>query len=245
MRGKKKTIELKDVSICFNMSSELIHSFKEYFIKLIKRQLFFKEFWALKNISFEVSEGEVLGVVGYNGAGKSTLLKVIAGVLKPTDGTVGVQGKVAPLIELGAGFDPELTARENIYLNGTILGYKKKFIDEKFDDIVDFSELREFLDVPVKNFSSGMYARLGFAIATITNPEILIVDEILSVGDFHFQEKCQNKIKEMISRGVTILFVSHSIDEIERMCDRVLWLERGKMKMLGGVEEVTKEYKKS
>ena len=245
MQEKKKTIELKDVSICFNMSSELIHSFKEYFIKLVKRQLFFKEFWALKNISFEVREGEVLGVVGYNGAGKSTLLKVIAGVLKPTEGTVEVHGKVAPLIELGAGFDPELTARENIYLNGTILGYKKKFIDEKFDDIVEFSELIEFLDVPVKNFSSGMYARLGFAIATITNPEILIVDEILSVGDFHFQVKCQNKIKEMISRGVTILFVSHSIDEIERMCDRVLWLEKGKMKMLGNVNEVTEKYKKS
>ena len=241
----KDVIILNDLSICFNMSSEIIHSFKEYVIKLMKKQLFFKEFWALKNINVTIKKGEVFGIVGLNGAGKSTLLKAIAGVLRPTSGTINVIGRVAPLIELGAGFDPELTARENIYLNGAILGYSRKFLKEKFDEIVDFSELKDFLDVPVKNFSSGMYARLGFSIATIVNPEILIVDEILSVGDFHFQEKCEKKIMELLSGGTTVIYVSHSIEEIEKICDRILWLEKGEIKKIGKAKEICDEYRKS
>ena len=238
-------IILNNISICFNMSDEIIHSFKEYFIKLVKKQLFFKEFWALKNIEVRIKKGEVFGIVGLNGAGKSTLLKVIAGVLKPTSGKLDLTGRVAPLIELGAGFDPELTARENIYLNGTILGYSKKFIKGKFNEIVEFSELSEFLDVPVKNFSSGMYARLGFSIATIVNPDILIVDEILSVGDFHFQDKCEKKIMELLNSGTTVIYVSHSIEEIEKICDRILWLEKGKVKKIGQAKEICDEYRKS
>ena len=241
----KDVIILNDLSICFNMSSEIIHSFKEYVIKLMKKQLFFKEFWALKNINVTIKKGEVFGIVGLNGAGKSTLLKAIAGVLRPTSGTINVIGRVAPLIELGAGFDPELTARENIYLNGAILGYSRKFLKEKFDEIVDFSELKDFLDVPVKNFSSGMYARLGFSIATIVNPEILIVDEILSVGDFHFQEKCEKKIMELLSGGTTVIYVSHSIEEIEKICDRILWLEKGEIKKIGKAKEICDEYRRS
>ena len=194
----QKIIEVNNVSIKFKMTKEQIFSLKEYFIKFIKRQLEFEEFNALTNVSFSVNKGDILGVIGYNGAGKSTMLKVISGIMKPTNGSIKVDGVISPLIELGSGFDMELTARENIFLNGYILGYSKKFIKEHFNEIVEFSELSEFLDVPVKNFSSGMVARLGFAIATIVKPEILIVDEILSVGDFKFQEKSEKKIKEML-----------------------------------------------
>lgn len=190
-------------------------------------------------------KGEILGIVGFNGSGKSTILKVVAGVLEPTTGSIEVIGKVAPLIELGAGFDPDLTARENIFLNGAVLGYNKKFMEEKFDEIVEFSELGEFLDTPLKNFSSGMYARLGFAIATVVRPDILIADEILAVGDFHFQEKCERKIKEMMEEGTSILFVSHSIEQIEELCNRVVWLEKGKLKMVGDTEKVCEAYKNS
>lgn len=233
-------IEVKDVSMCFNMSKEKVDSLKEYFIKLATRKLFYEEFWALKNISFEVKKGEVLGIFGLNGAGKSTLLKVIAGVLKPTKGEVKVHGTIAPLIELGAGFDFDLTARENIFLNGAILGYSRKFIEEKFDEIVEFSELKDFLDVPIKNFSSGMIARLGFSIATVVEPDILLVDEILSVGDYKFKEKCRIRIKELLNNGTTILLVSHAFNQIEEISDRVIWLEKGEIKKSGHCKEIFK-----
>ncbi|MEZ0537113.1 ABC transporter ATP-binding protein [Caldicellulosiruptoraceae bacterium PP1] len=243
--SQKYAVEIQNVSMRFNLGNEKIDSLKEYFVKLITRKLYFQEFWALQDISLNIKKGEVFGLIGLNGAGKSTLLKVIAGVLKPTKGKVIVRGSMAPLIELGAGFDYDLTARENIFLNGAILGHSRRFMKEKFDEIVEFSELKDFLDVPIKNFSSGMQARLGFAIATIVEPEILIVDEILAVGDFHFQEKCENKIKKMIDNGVTIIMVSHSIEQIERMCKRVAWLEKGKLKMIGHTKEICEVYKRS
>lgn len=221
-------IQVRDVSMHFNLMEEKVDSIKEYFVKLIKGQLLYNDFVALNHISFDVQKGDILGFVGFNGAGKSTMLKILAGVLKPTSGTVKVKGSVAPLIEVGAGFDPELTARENIYLNGAILGFSKKFIDERFDSIIEFAELRDFVNVPVKNFSSGMYARLGFSIATAVQPDILIVDEVLSVGDFRFQQKCEERIQKMIKDGVTILLVSHDIGMIERLCNKVLWLDHGK-----------------
>jgi ABC-2 type transport system ATP-binding protein/lipopolysaccharide transport system ATP-binding protein len=222
----------------FNLGQERIDSLKEYIIKFLKRQLRYKEFWALKDISLEVKKGEVFGIVGYNGSGKSTLLKIIAGVMKPTKGQVRVIGTMAPLIELGAGFDPSLTGRENIYLNGAILGYKKKKLEEAFDEILSFSELGDFIDVPIKNYSSGMVARLAFSIATIVKPEILIVDEVLAVGDYKFQEKCQEKMREMISGGTTVLFVSHSIKQVSELCGRVAWIDKGHLKMVGKAEEV-------
>jgi len=245
LMGNNIAVKVENVSMMFNMASEKIYSIKEYFIKLVSGKLYFQEFWALRDISFEIKKGEVFGIIGLNGAGKSTLLKIIAGVLKPTTGRVYVNGSMAPLIELGAGFDFELTARENIFLNGAILGYSRKFMKEKFDEIVEFAELRDFLDVPLKNFSSGMQARLGFAIATIVDPDILIVDEILAVGDFHFQEKCEKRINSMLEKGTTIVMVSHSIDQIERMCQRVLWLEKGRMKMIGNAKEVCEAYRNS
>ena len=238
-------IEVNNVSIKFKMTKEQIFSLKEYFIKFIKRQLEFEEFNALTDISFSVNKGDILGVIGYNGAGKSTMLKVISGIMKPTNGSIKVDGVISPLIELGSGFDMELTARENIFLNGYILGYSKKFIKEHFNEIVEFSELSEFLDVPVKNFSSGMVARLGFAIATIVKPEILIVDEILSVGDFKFQEKSEKKIKEMLLSGTTVILVSHDIAQIEEICTKVLWLEHGRVKGYGNTKEICEEYKNS
>jgi ABC-2 type transport system ATP-binding protein/lipopolysaccharide transport system ATP-binding protein len=215
---------------------------KEYLIKLTKKQIKYNEFWALKDIEFQIKKGELFGILGLNGAGKSTLLKVIAGVLKPTTGEVNVYGSMAPLIELGAGFDAELTARENIFLNGAVLGYSKKRMKEKFDEIVDFSELNDFIDVPIKNFSSGMYARLGFAIATIVNPDILIVDEILSVGDFKFQEKCESRIKKMITDGTTVILVSHSIEQIRSMCSRGIVLEKGTLIKSGNMDEICDFY---
>ena len=227
----------------FNLMEEKVDSLKEYIVRLIKGQLFYNEFIALNNVSFEVKKGDILGIVGFNGAGKSTMLKILAGVLKPTEGSVEIKGTIAPLIEVGAGFDPELTAKENIFLNGAILGHDHKFLETHFDEIIDFAELRSFINVPVKNFSSGMYARLGFAIATIVNPDILIVDEILSVGDYKFQEKCEQRIQEMINQGTTIILVSHDIKMIERLCNKVLWLEHGMKKDFGKTEEVCIEYK--
>ena len=238
-------IEAKNVSMNFKMTKEKIFSLKEYFIKFLKRELIFEEFCALTDVSFSVKKGEILGIIGYNGAGKSTMIKVISGIMKPTIGTIKVEGVISPLIELGSGFDMELTARENIFLNGYILGYSKKFIKEHFDKIVEFSELEEFLDVPVKNFSSGMIARLGFAIATIVEPEILIVDEILSVGDFKFQEKSEKKIKEMLLSGTTVILVSHDISQIEEICTKVLWLEHGKVRDYGETKEICDAYKNS
>ncbi|WP_337773974.1 ABC transporter ATP-binding protein [Mitsuokella jalaludinii] len=236
-------IQVRDVSMHFNLMEEKVDSIKEYFVKLIKGQLLYNDFVALNHISFDVQKGDILGFVGFNGAGKSTMLKILAGVLKPTSGTVKVKGSVAPLIEVGAGFDPELTARENIYLNGAILGFSKKFIDERFDSIIEFAELRDFVNVPVKNFSSGMYARLGFSIATAVQPDILIVDEVLSVGDFRFQQKCEERIQKMIKDGVTILLVSHDIGMIERLCNKVLWLDHGKMRDIGAVNKICHAYR--
>lgn len=242
---EKMIVSLDNVSMHFNMSGEKLDSLKEYFIKLLKRQLFFKKYVALENISFKICKGDVFGIVGLNGSGKSTTLKIISGILKPTKGKVSVQGTIAPLIELGAGFDLELTARENIYLNGAVLGHSKKIMREKFDDIVEFSEMQNFLDVPMKNYSSGMVARIAFSVATMVRPEILIVDEILAVGDFQFQEKCNKRIEEMMEGGTTIILVSHSIEQIEALCNKVMWLEKGKIRMIGGVDEVCSAYKNS
>lgn len=236
-------IEVKDVSMKFNMSKERVDNIKEYFVKLLKHQLFYNEFIALHDITFNVNQGDVFGIVGLNGSGKSTLLKIISGILKPSIGSVNIKGSISPLIELGAGFDFDLTARENVILNGLVLGYNRHDIETKMDEIIEFSELQEFMDVAVKNFSSGMVARLGFAIATAVMPDILIVDEILSVGDFLFQEKCEKRIKKMMDAGTTVLIVSHSLEQIERLCTRVLWLDKGQMIALGETDEVCMEYK--
>lgn len=236
-------IKVNNVSMRFNLGIEKNFSLKQFFIDFLKRKKNKKsDFWALSDVSFEVKRGEVIGFVGSNGAGKSTLLKVIAGVMKPTKGKVDIYGNICPMIELGAGFDMDLTARENIYLNGAVLGYSKEFIDSKFDEIVDFSELRDFLDVPVRNFSSGMVARLAFSVATVVDPEILIVDEILSVGDIAFQQKSENKMRSMIGGGTTVLFVSHSIEQIKNLCNKVVWLEHGQVKMIGPAIEVCEKY---
>lgn len=226
----------------FNMSKEKIDNLKEYFIKLAKRQLMYEDFTALDKVSVDIKKGEVFGIVGHNGSGKSTLLKTISGILKPTVGTVKVHGSIAPLIELGAGFDLDLTARENIFLNGSVLGFSNQMIEEKFDEIVDFSELREFLDVPMKNYSSGMVARIGFAVATMVKPDILIVDEILSVGDFLFQQKCEQRINALMQGGTTVLIVSHALEQIRRLCTRVMWLDKGKIKMQGDTKSVCDAY---
>lgn len=238
-------IDVSHVSMHFNLMVEKVDSLKEYVVKLLKGKLLYNDFIALNDVSFQVKKGEIVGLVGFNGAGKSTMLKILAGVLTPTKGTVKVIGSVAPLIEVGAGFDPELTARENIYLNGAILGHSKKFMDSKFDEIIDFAELKDFVDVPVKNFSSGMYARLGFSIATMVKPDILIVDEVLSVGDYKFQEKCEKRIQTMIDDGVTIILVSHEIGMIERLCTKVIWLDHGNVKDIGPTVKVCSEYRKS
>lgn len=239
-------IKIEHVSMKFNLGIEKNYSIKEAFIAVFDRKRRQKptEFWALNDVSFHVEQGEVVGLIGSNGAGKSTLLKVVSGVMKPTKGKVQVNGVISPMIELGAGFDVELTARENIYLNGAILGYSKKFLEEKFEDIVEFSELREFLDVPVKNFSSGMTAKLAFSIATVVNPEVLIVDEILSVGDIKFQEKSKAKMLEMIKGGTTVLYVSHSLESIKDLCDKVVWIEHGKLIKMGEAKEICDEYYK-
>ena len=240
-------IKIENVSMKFNLGIEKNFSIKEAFISVFdkKRRQKKTDFWALSDVSFHVKKGEVIGLIGSNGAGKSTLLKVVSGVMKPTKGKVTVNGQISPMIELGAGFDQELTARENIYLNGAILGYSKEFIDSKFDEIVEFSELIDFLDVPIKNFSSGMVAKLAFSIATIVNPEILIVDEILSVGDIKFQEKSKNKMMEMIKGGTTVLYVSHSLESIKDLCDRVVWIEHGKVIKIGPAKKIIEEYYKA
>ncbi len=240
---KNIAVSVKNVSMHFNIASEKLENFKEYFIKLLKRQLFYKDFIAVDNVSLEIAKGEVFGIVGTNGSGKSTLLKILSGILQPTTGKVEIDGLIAPLIELGAGFDGELTAKENIYLNGAVLGYKKKFIDEHFDAIVDFAELRDFMEMPIKNYSSGMVARIAFAIATVIKTDILIVDEILSVGDFMFQQKCEDRINELMAGGTTVIIVSHTIDQIERLCDRAMWLEKSKVKMIGDAKEVCAAYR--
>lgn len=241
----KAIIEVNQVSMKFNLASEKFDSFKEYFIRTLKKQISYDEFWALTDVSFSLEKGDSLGLIGLNGSGKSTMLKIIAGVLKPTKGSVTVRGSVAPLIELGAGFDFDLTAGENIFLNGAILGYSREEMNRHYDDIVQFSELKDFMNIPVKNFSSGMISRLAFSIATIGQPDILIVDEVLSVGDFHFQQKCEERIRRMKAAGTTILFVSHSIDQVQSLCSKVVWLEKGHLKMQGDAREIGDIYRQS
>ena len=237
-------LKTDDVSMRFNLGSEKVEDLKSYVIKMLKGQLHYNEFWALKHISFEVKKGERVGILGLNGAGKSTLLKIVAGVLKPTEGKVTTKGRIVPLLELGAGFDKRYTGAENIFLNGAMLGYSKEFIQKKFNEIVAFSELGEFINVPVMNYSSGMRARLGFSIATIVEPEILILDEVLSVGDARFRMKSERKIMEMFDKGVTVLFVSHSLEQVMRICDTAVLLDKGRIVMKDEVGLVANEYKK-
>ena len=233
-------IKVTDATVRFNKATEQYNGLKEYVIKMLKGELMFQEFLALKDVNLEVRKGESWGLIGTNGSGKSTLLKLICGILKPYKGTVEVHGNIAPLIELGAGFDGELTARENIYLNGAILGHKKAFMEQHFDEIIEFAELQDFVDVPLKNFSSGMAARLGFAVATIVKPEILIVDEVLAVGAF--QEKCKQRMEKMLAGGTTLLFVSHSIEQVKELCQNVIWIDKGVVKAIGKAEDVIPLY---
>lgn len=238
----KVAVEVKHVSMRFNLSSQKVDNLKEYFIKLVKKELKYNEFWALKGVSLKINKGDRLGILGLNGAGKSTLLKIIAGVLKPTEGSVTVKGKIAPLLELGAGFEPEYTGAENIYLYGAVLGYPREFIAEKYNEIIEFSELGKFIDVPLKNYSSGMKSRLGFAIATVVEPDVLILDEVLAVGDAKFKKKCEAKIQSMFDKGVTVLFVSHSLPQVQKICNKAILLEHGTIIAQGGIEEVSALY---
>lgn len=238
-------IEINDLTIRFNLASEKIDNLKEYFVKLIKRQLMFQEFLAIQDFSLDIKKGEAWALIGVNGSGKSTLLKAISGIMKPYKGSIKVHGNIAPMIELGAGFDANLTARENIYLNGLILGHSKKFMEEHFDKIVEFAEIEKFLDSPIKNFSSGMKARLGFSVATMVNPDILICDEVLAVGDAKFRKKCENRMKEMLSGGTTLIFVSHNINQVKELCDHAAWIEKGHLIQAGEVNEVCDAYTKS
>ena len=235
-------IDVNDVTIRFNLANQKVDNLKEYFIKLVKKELMFQEFLALKNVSFQVKKGEAWGIVGTNGSGKSTLLKAVCGILKPYKGTISIYGSVAPLIELGAGFDGNMTARENIFLNGCVLGHSEKYMKEHFDEIVDFAELWDFLDSPIKNYSSGMKARLGFSVATMVRPQILIVDEILAVGDYKFRKKCEKRMNEMLSCGTTLLYVSHSIDDVKNLCSHALWLDKGSVMMKGSADAVCGAY---
>ena len=240
----KTAIEVDNVSMKFNLSREKVDSLKDYIFKTIKREIQYNEFWALKNVSFSVEKGDRVGILGLNGAGKSTLLKVISGVFKPTEGHVDKHGKMVPLLELGAGFDPQYTGKENIYLYGAMLGYTKKFIDSKYDEIVEFSELQKFMDVPVKNYSSGMKSRLGFSIATVVEPKILILDEVLSVGDAKFRKKSEKKIMSMFDSGVTVLFVSHTLEQVQRLCNKAMILEKGKLIAYGDIDPISEQYSK-
>lgn len=238
-------IRANDISMRYLMTYDRIQSIKEYVVQLLRGKIKYEEFWALKNVSFEVERGEVVGIIGHNGAGKSTLLKVISGILKPTGGELEVHGNVVPMLELGSGFDHDLTGRENIFLNGSILGYSEKYLKEKYEQIVEFSELGKFIDVPIRNYSSGMLMRLAFSIATVVQPEILIVDEILAVGDAAFQEKSKTRMLELMGGGTTVLFVSHSLEQIREMCDRVIWLEHGQIKAIGATKEICDAYEAS
>lgn len=238
-------IKAEHVSVKYLMTYDRIKSMKEYLVQLVKGKIQYEEFWALRDISFEVKKGEVLGIIGHNGAGKSTLLKVISGILKPTTGSVQVNGTIVPMLELGSGFDFDLTGRENVFLNGAILGYSEQFLKEKYEEIVAFSELGQFIDVPLRNYSSGMVMRLAFSIATVVQPDILIVDEILAVGDAEFQEKSKRRMLELMGGGTTVLFVSHSLIQIREMCNRAIWLEHGEMKMLGEAQSVCDSYEES
>lgn len=238
----KTAVEVKNVSMRFNLSSQKVDNLKEYFIKFLKKELNYTEFWALRNVNLTIEKGDRLGILGLNGAGKSTLLKIIAGVLKPTEGSLTVRGKIAPLLELGAGFEPQYTGAENIYLYGAVLGYPKEFIAEKYNEIIEFSELGKFINVPLKNYSSGMKSRLGFAIATIVEPDVLILDEVLSVGDAKFKKKCEAKIQAMFDKGVTVLFVSHSLPQVQKICNKAILLEKGEIIASGDIADVSKIY---
>ncbi len=240
--AEKAAVKVENVGMKFHLNKEKVDSLKEYFIKFVKKDLRYKEFWALQDVSFTLAPGDRLGILGLNGAGKSTLLKVIAGVYKPTQGKVRKEGVLAPLLELGAGFDSQYTGAENIYLYGAVLGYSKKFIDEKFDEIVEFSELGDFINVPIKNYSSGMKTRLGFSIVTIIDPDILILDEVLSVGDAKFRKKSEDKVMSMFDKGVTVLFVSHSLEQVRRLCNKAMILDHGKMVAFGDIDEVADTY---
>ena len=235
-------IKAENITLCYRMSNDRIKSIKEYLVAFLKKKVKHTNFYALNDVSFEIQKGEVVGIVGNNGAGKSTLLKVIAGILKPTTGKVTLGGNVAPMLELGSGFDPDLTGRENIFLNGAILGYSEEFLKSKFDEIVEFSELGEFINIPVRNYSSGMMMRLAFSIASMVSPDILILDEILAVGDANFQEKSRARMIEMMGHGTTVLLVSHSIDQIRRLCDRVIWLDHGRIVAEGNTAEICDRY---
>lgn len=236
-------LKVDDVSMRFRMANDRVTSIKEMTTLLLKRKVEFKDFWALKNVSFDVKKGEVIGLIGRNGAGKSTTLKIISGILKPTTGSVYRGGRIVPMLELGSGFDYDLTGRENIFLNGAILGYSKEYLKSKYDEILEFSELGEFINIPIRNYSSGMLMRLAFSIATVVNPEILIVDEILSVGDENFQRKSYARMMELMNGGTTVLFVSHNLDQIRSMCNRVVWLDNHTVKMVGDVKEVCDAYR--
>ena len=242
MMNSDVIIKVSNATVRFNKATESYNGLKEYIIRMLKGELMFQEFLALKDINLEIKRGESWGLIGSNGSGKSTLLKLICGILKPYKGSVEVKGTIAPLIELGAGFDGELTARENIFLNGALLGYKKSFMQQHFDEIIEFSELQDFVDVPIKNFSSGMAARLGFAVATIVKPDILIVDEVLAVGDHAFQEKCKKRMEEMLKGGTTLLFVSHSAEQVKELCQNVIWIDKGVVKAIGKAENVIPLY---
>ena len=242
--SKKTIIEVSDVTMRFRLNNDRILSLKEFVTTALRGKLQYNDFTALEHVSFTVKKGETLGLIGRNGAGKSTLLKVISGILKPTEGSVVCHGNVVPMLELGSGFDVDLNGRENIFLNGAILGYSEEYLKSKYEEIVDFSELGQFIEVPIRNYSSGMLARLAFSVASVVNPEILIVDEILSVGDAGFQEKSRKRMLELMGGGTTVLFVSHSLEQIREMCDRVVWLEHGQMKMLGKADEVADVYER-
>lgn len=235
-------VSVKDVSLKFKMEQNRANSLKEFFVRWLKRDLKSEDFWALTDVSFDVEKGDVIGIIGHNGAGKSTLLKVISGIMKPTKGSVEVHGNIVPMLELGSGFDFELSGRENIYLNGAVLGYSEEFLNEKYDEIVAFSELGDFIQAPLRTYSSGMLARLAFSVACVVEPEILIVDEILSVGDADFQEKSRARMMELMTGGTTVFFVSHSLEQIRGMCNKVVWLEHGKIQTFGNVEEVCDLY---
>ncbi len=242
---EKKAVSVQNLGVKFHLSEQKVDNLKEYMIRILKRQMRYKEFWALKEVSFEVKRGERVAILGLNGAGKSTLLKVIAGVLKATEGTVERSGVLVPLLELGAGFDPQYTGAENIYLYGAMLGYQKPFLKERYEEIVRFSELGDFIHVPLKNYSSGMRARLGFSIATLVEPDILILDEVLSVGDVKFRKKSENRIKQMFDKGTTVLFVSHNLAQVRSLCTRAIWLENGHLTEDGPVDEVTEHFEKN
>ncbi|HIQ68235.1 MAG TPA: ABC transporter ATP-binding protein [Candidatus Faecousia excrementigallinarum] len=237
-------IQADHISMRYVMATDRGQSLKEFVVKSLKGKIHYEYFSALDDVSLSIEKGEVVGIIGHNGAGKSTLLKIIAGILRPTEGTIGVQGRIVPMLELGSGFDYDLTGRENIYLNGAVLGYSKEFLQAKYQEILDFSQLEKFIDMPIRNYSSGMLMRLAFSIATVVTPDILIVDEILSVGDGDFQEKSKNKMLELMSGGTTVLFVSHSIGQIRELCDRVIWLDHGKVKMIGSTQEVCDAYER-